>query len=661
LLERAGGNPLYAEEFVRLLSDRGGLEGDGEVEVPESVQALIAARLDTLSPERKGLLQDASVVGKVFWAGALAAMGEREPGKVEQALHELARKELVRHSRSSSMQAETEYGFWHALVRDVCYSQIPRASRAERHQQAAAWIEQKAGERAEDLADVLAHHHLAALELSRAAGLADDPLLPAQAVRYLGLAGERALGLDVDRAEKNLAQALELTGDDDPQRPRLLERWAEALLQQGRLREARDSLEQALTSHRQAGDTLAAGRTLSGLVLVLSLLGDPRQEEMLSETLRLLEAEPPGRELVAAYTQQARAHVLGGALEEAVAAADKSLNLAAQLDLPQPAAALGYRGLAHAYQGERQGAAEMRQALELAIEQGEGRSAAVLYNNLGVAAWMYEGTQASFDLSREGIEFAQRRGLTEMAEGMAGGQPPILADLGRTEEAISDATRLADRLEQAGDITFVESRSLQLRLLAEQGRPEQAPSPEPMLEAARDGGQPQWMAVAVAAAASLLHAQAQPEHARLLLNELDKTPASRPDPLYASVLPSLIRSALALGDHNLATSLTEGVPPLTPLHQHALTSSQAQLAEATGNHTEAASLYTNAAHRWQQFGNVPERAYALLGQGRCLHALGDPGADQPLGEAGELLESMSYRPALAETEALLAEQQPAAS
>jgi predicted ATPase len=91
LLERAGGNPLYAEEFVRLLADRGEL---GEaVEVPESVQALIAARLDTLTPERKALLQDASVVGKVFWAGALAEMGDRDPREVEQALHELSRKE----------------------------------------------------------------------------------------------------------------------------------------------------------------------------------------------------------------------------------------------------------------------------------------------------------------------------------------------------------------------------------------------------------------------------------------------------------------------------------------------------------------------------------------------------------------------------------------
>ena len=81
--------------------------------------ALIAARLDTLSPERKSLLQDASVMGKLFWAGALAEMGNRDPREVELALHELARKELVRRSPTSAMRDESEYGFWHLLVRDV--------------------------------------------------------------------------------------------------------------------------------------------------------------------------------------------------------------------------------------------------------------------------------------------------------------------------------------------------------------------------------------------------------------------------------------------------------------------------------------------------------------------------------------------------------------
>ena len=108
-----------------------------EVVVPDSVQALIAARLDTLSPERKSLLQDAAVLGKVFWAGALATMAGRELREVELALHELSRKELVRPARSSSIEGEAEYGFWHLLVRDVCYAQIPRASRVARHRAAA--------------------------------------------------------------------------------------------------------------------------------------------------------------------------------------------------------------------------------------------------------------------------------------------------------------------------------------------------------------------------------------------------------------------------------------------------------------------------------------------------------------------------------------------
>ena len=142
----------------------------GETELPESLQALIAARLDTLSPERKSLLQDAAVLGKVFWAGALAEIGGRDQGELELALHELARKELVRPARMSSMEGESEYSFWHLLVRDVAYGQIPRAERARRHRAAAAWIERKAGERVEDLAEVLAHHYLQALELAEAAG-----------------------------------------------------------------------------------------------------------------------------------------------------------------------------------------------------------------------------------------------------------------------------------------------------------------------------------------------------------------------------------------------------------------------------------------------------------------------------------------------------------
>jgi hypothetical protein len=145
----------------------------------------------------------------------------------------------------------------------------------------------------------------------------------------------------------------------------------------------------------------------------------------------------------------------------------------------------------------------------------------------------------------------------------------------------------------------------------------------------------------------------QPEQAQALLNELDQLAATRTDLDYASLLPSLLRVALALDDPPLARRLTIGVEPITPSHEHALASAQAQLAEAAGDHTAAAQLYHEAAERWQRFGNVPERAYALLGEGRCSAALGKPEAEEPLREARELFASTGYKPALAETEALL--------
>src|SRR5439155_15210532 len=132
LLERAGGNPLYAEEFVRMLEDQALLVRDegawslaegADVRVPESIHSLIAARLDTLAPASKAMLQDAAVIGKVFWSGAVAAIGGSDEGAVREALDALSRKELVRPEPVSSIDGQAEFAFWHALVRDVCYGQ----------------------------------------------------------------------------------------------------------------------------------------------------------------------------------------------------------------------------------------------------------------------------------------------------------------------------------------------------------------------------------------------------------------------------------------------------------------------------------------------------------------------------------------------------------
>jgi class 3 adenylate cyclase/tetratricopeptide (TPR) repeat protein len=659
LLERAGGNPLYAEEFVRLLSDRAEV-GDA-VAVPDSVQALIAARLDTLSSERKSLLQDAAVVGKVFWGGALAEMGGRKPGEVELALHALSRKELVRPYRNSSMEDEAEYGFWHVLVRDVCYEQIPRAARSSRHRAAAVWLERKAGERAEDVADVLAHHYQAALGLARAAGEnKETETLEASAIRYLALAGERALALDVASAEQSLAKALELAPAGHAERARLLEGWAQAAQQQERPTEAKEALEEALTRYRERDETLAAGRVLTALASMLRALGDPDHEETLSEALALLEAQPPGPELVAAYAELAAGRAAGAAYPEAIAAAERALALGAELGLPEPAQALGVRGYVRAHLGKRQGLEDMRRALRLAIEQGEGRAAAVLHNNLAIVLWQYEGPQAALAACREGIAFCERRGIAEFALGIAAQSATFLAELGQPEEALAEAETPAEHLQAAGDISFAEPRSLQLRLLAERGRNEQAAAPDELVTRARESGEPQMIAVAFAAAARLLRAEGRVQQARALLAELEQVPGTRADPYYASVLPGLVRDALALRDHELAARLAKGVRSVTPLQERALAACRAQLAEAAGDHARAAPLFADAAKRWQEFGNVPERAYALLGQGRCLAVLGKPDAQKPLREARKVFASTRYKPALAETGALLAKHEAAA-
>ena len=164
LLARAGGNPLYAEEFARLAAERPA----EDLPLPESVQGIIAARLDALPSAEKALLQDAAVLGKVFWLAPLMTIGGRERPTVESGLHSLARKEFVRAERRSSVADEAEYGFRHLLVRDVAYAQIPRALRAEKHRLAAEWIESLGTGRAEDRAEMLAHHYLSALELAGA-------------------------------------------------------------------------------------------------------------------------------------------------------------------------------------------------------------------------------------------------------------------------------------------------------------------------------------------------------------------------------------------------------------------------------------------------------------------------------------------------------------
>jgi len=263
LLAQAGGNPLFAEQYVQMLADQAAA-GD-EVAVPESVQAIIGARLDLLAPAEKQLLHNAAVMGKVFWPGAVATLGSAtgagEPGEAELAecLHGLERKQLLGRERASSVAGQAQYAFAHVLVRDVAYGQIPRAARAAKHTAAAGWVESLG--RAEDHAEMLAYHYTSALELAQAAGQDTTALKPG-ARAALQAAGDRTFALNAYAPAAGYYQAaLALWPDDaQTQRARLLRLLGTVLAESGNLEQAEAVLADGAAVAAAAGLPVARAR-----------------------------------------------------------------------------------------------------------------------------------------------------------------------------------------------------------------------------------------------------------------------------------------------------------------------------------------------------------------------------------------------------------------
>jgi len=665
ILSQAGGNPLYAEEFVRLLKDRGVLhragttwtiDPDVEIPMPSGVQGIIAARLDTLSPERKRMLSDAAVLGKVFWAGAVAAMGDRDPAEVEQALHELSRKELIRPARRSSMEGQAEYAFFHAVVRDVCYAQIPRAQRAEQHVKAAAWIEEVAQDRVEDHAEILASHYVTALELVRTARDTGTAEVEDKAIRYLTLAGDRAIGMDVQAAERHYAKALELISKDHPERPDVLARHAEALRQRGRFPEAALAFEEAIEGLRAKGDLRRAAAAMGRYGIVLWRMGDPREKVVVAQALAALEPLGPSAELAEALTEKATVSLLAGDLREGIEFADRAIRLTHSLELPEPVRAMGFRGAARCMLGDAGGLEEMHSALEAARGQGLSREVALLYTNLTGETRLIEGPRAAGNLNREGAAFAEQRGIEEFTVYFAIDSMSLLADLGSWDEVLNQADALVPQIEEVGDaFALRQVRANQITVLSRRGElAAAAPLAEWAEGKVRETANAQDVAGTFSVAAHVRLANRDSAGALSLLAELEQTPNIRDQPNYAWELPEAVRTALAAGDPDLAARLADGVEPVYPMHEHALATARALLAEHRGEYAVAAEAFADTAARWERFEVTWERAQALLGQGRCLLALGQAtDATGPLRDAREIFASLGAKPALAETDVLL--------
>jgi tetratricopeptide (TPR) repeat protein len=556
------------------------------------------------------------------------------------------------------MAGQAEYSFGHALIREVCYTQIPRTGRAQRHQRAAAWIEAMAGQRTDDQAEILAAHYTTAFGLAQAAHDSSAGELADRAARYLTLTGDRAMGIDVAAAERHYTHALQLTTNNHPQRAELLARHAEALRQRGRFPEAARAYEQAIELFRAWGEVASLAAAMSAYETVLEHLGDPRHRILSTDALALVERLGPSPALVNALADAAGTRMIWGDHREAIEHANRALALAARLGLPEPARALGFRGHSRSLLGDAAGLEDQRKAQDAAAAQGLGRELGIIYNNLAESSWLFQGPRQRLELAREGSDFAGRRGIEDVALGLDAITVRALADLGFLDEAIGLAGELAPRLEEAGNVlTLLDVRTAQLLALNVRGKHSAAAAlGQWVAERAHEIPEPAYLADAYPVAAAFRRAHGDVSGAITLLTELSHAHPARDYAPYAANLGEAVRTALASGAPELAAGLAERVLTTHPLGQHAMVTARALLAEHHGQHAQAAALFVDAATRWQQFQMPWERAQALLGHGRCLLVLGQSNdASQPLHAAREILATLGAKPTRNDTDRLLAQ------
>ena len=395
---RVGGNPLFAEEYVRMLDDRrpplGAKPARGDQvndlspgtpgSMPANVHAIIAARLDALPPDEKAVLHDAAVLGQVGWVGALAEIGGHDRAALEACLRRLERKAFVDRAGRSRVAGEAEYAFHHVLVRDVAYGQIPRARRADQHRRAAAWVERLSPGRAQDRVELLVYHYQAALGLARAVGQETEEL--AWRTRAaLRQAGEAASTLGVDAtAARYYARALELCPRDDPERAGLL-----LLLGRARL-QAEGGGEELLTEARDAllarGDQVQAAEAEMHLAELAFLRGQGDQRAVhLAQAQALVADAPPSRPKAAVLKGCMMHLAIASRHAEALAVARDVLAMARQLRLRDlEGDALGTIGLARVESGQTAGLDDLERAIAI-FQAASSPGAMVWHLNLAYA------------------------------------------------------------------------------------------------------------------------------------------------------------------------------------------------------------------------------------------------------------------------------------
>ncbi len=415
IVARADGIPLYAVETVRMLLADGRLQLDGDVyvptgdltnlAVPESLTALIAARLDGLEPTDRGLVQDGAVLGQSFTLDGLASISGIAPAELEPRLRALVRRELLTLQGDPRSPERGQYAFVQALIREVAYNTLARKDRKTRHIAAARFFE---GLGSDELAGGLAGHYLAAH-----ANASDGPeadALAGQARIALRAAAGRAVALGAhDQAVAFLEQALSVMTDPDERAATWLKvatsaeaaaAWpvAKRYLQEALAwHRSHDSVEAAAAASVQLGRTLiTSGHVEPAIELLEGAIGAGGASDAVTAEL---------------WGQLARARMLHDELEQAIADADRALAAAAKTDIiPVIADALITKGTAM-ISGERhrEGVALLLGAHALAVAHGLTRTELRAVNNLAIGLYR-DSPLDGLRFVRGGLEQARRIG-----------------------------------------------------------------------------------------------------------------------------------------------------------------------------------------------------------------------------------------------------------
>ncbi len=420
ILARAEGTPLYAVETVRMLLDRGLLAqqgsryvvtGDvGELEVPETLHSLAAARLDGLTAVERSVLQDAAVYGTSFTAAGVAALDNRSEEEVRRILQELVAKQILGFNDDRLSAERGQFHFLQGLLRTTAYGTLSRRDRKNRHLAVARHLQEAWGDEAPELAEVLAAHFLDAADAEPDA--VDAPQIRALACDTLADAGERALSLALGpEAQRAFEHAAELA-ERDSTRATLLDKAGHAAHMNADPGAASKRFERAVELFESLGDREAASRSLAGLAE--SLLVDDRLEEAIAVSRRAVAGLGDGSaEKAAALAALSHKLLYHGDAIEAEQMATAALTIAEPLqEAPTIIEAFGTLALLRTrHQGRLEESTALNQrALELALEHELTDQALRIYNSLADRSLQLDRFDEVVTMAERGLALAKERG-----------------------------------------------------------------------------------------------------------------------------------------------------------------------------------------------------------------------------------------------------------